>query len=164
MTWYPTKDYIVPSKFQRYIFFQNVINERMISFTIFNCSKKRDRVGVNNGFVCFFVLFCFFFLSSECCIKSKANWKASWEEDFRIFSYINTHKTSPTFPNCGSTIPRDFDNLIWYYVRKFSCKFEGFFLARWYLNTKIWREVPKVNLHVIHDLNNGKILQQQLFY
>jgi hypothetical protein len=31
------------------------------------------------------------------------------------------------------------------------------------LNTKIWREVPKVNLPVIHDLNNGKILQPQFF-
>jgi hypothetical protein len=31
------------------------------------------------------------------------------------------------------------------------------------LNTKIGREVPKVNLSVIHDLNNGKILQIKFF-
>ena len=31
------------------------------------------------------------------------------------------------------------------------------------LNTKIGREVPKVNLPVIHDLNNGKLLQPKFF-
>jgi hypothetical protein len=37
----------------------------MISFTIFNCLKTRERVGINNVF-----------LLSEYFIKSKANWRA----------------------------------------------------------------------------------------
>jgi hypothetical protein len=30
-----------------------------------------------------------------------------------------------------------------------------------FLKTRIWKEVSKVKLPVIHDLNNGKILQPQ---
>jgi hypothetical protein len=44
------KNYVIPSKLQVYIFFQNVINKRMINFTIFNCLKTRERVTINNVF------------------------------------------------------------------------------------------------------------------